>query len=111
MASEPTTPGPDERPPAAPGEPGGAGRLDRARRGGRTAELYAAAILGLVIVGLLIAWVVANREQVRVDWLVGSTQAALALVIFVAAALGWLLGIATSFAIRRRVRHRREGRG
>jgi uncharacterized integral membrane protein len=47
---------------------------------------------------------VANRDSVEVNWLVGSTDAALALVIFVAAALGWALGIATSYVIRRRTR-------
>jgi uncharacterized integral membrane protein len=47
----------------------------------------------------------ANREQVRVDWLVGSTDAALALVIFVAAALGWVLGIATAAVTRHRASH------
>jgi uncharacterized integral membrane protein len=45
---------------------------------------------------------VANRATVQVDWLVGSTDAALALVIFVPAALGWILGIATAVLIRRR---------
>jgi uncharacterized integral membrane protein len=77
---------------------------ERARRHGRRARLYVWSAIAVVLVGLLIAWVVANRETVEVDWLVGTTDAALALVIFVAAALGWILGIVTSAAIRRRTR-------
>jgi uncharacterized integral membrane protein len=78
------------------------GRGERAKRQGRSAGLYAGALLAVVLVGILVAWVVANRGRVEVDWLVGSTDAALALVIFVAAALGWVLGIATAVLIRRR---------
>lgn len=81
-------------------------RRDRARRRGRGARLYATAVLAVVVVGLLVAWVAANRDTVRVDWLVGSTDAALALVIFIAAALGWALGLVTAIAIRRRTRRR-----
>ncbi len=77
-------------------------RSERVKRQGRSAALYGGAVLAVVLVGILIAWVVANRGRVEVDWLVGSTDAALALVIFVAAALGWLLGIATALLIRRR---------
>jgi uncharacterized integral membrane protein len=68
------------------------------------ARLYVGAIVGVVLIGLLVAWVVANRESVEVDWLIASTDAALALVIFVAAALGWLIGLATATAIRHRLR-------
>lgn len=81
------------------------GRAERAKRQGRSAGLYAGALLAVALVGILVAWVVANRGQVEVDWLVASTDAALALVIFVAAALGWLIGIATAVLIRRRVSH------
>lgn len=87
-----TDPSPQER-------PEGTGRL---KRQGRSAGLYGGALLAVVLVGVLVAWVVANRGRVEVDWLVGSTDAALALVIFVAAALGWVLGIATAVLIRRR---------
>ena len=80
---------------------------ERARRHGRRYLLYAWAALAVALVGLIIAWVAANTETVAVDWLVGSTDAALALVIFVAAALGWLLGMVTTVVIRRRTRARR----
>jgi uncharacterized integral membrane protein len=77
---------------------------ERTRRHARRARIYGWTILAVVLVGLIVAWVVANRDSVEVNWLVGSTDAALALVIFVAAALGWALGIATSYVIRRRTR-------
>jgi uncharacterized integral membrane protein len=86
-----------------PGDEGGHKR-ERALQQGRNAWLYAVALAGVILIGILIAWVVANRGSVEVDWLVGTTDAALALVIFVAAAIGWVLGIVTAVAIRRRVR-------
>jgi uncharacterized integral membrane protein len=96
----------EERPAPAAGEPRQRpeSRSERTRRHARRTRIYGWTVLGVVLVGLLIAWVVANRDEVEVNWLVGSTEAALALVIFVAAAIGWLLGIATSAAIRRRTR-------
>ncbi len=90
-----------------PGPPPETSR-QRARRHGRRYLLYAWAALAVAIVGLIIAWVAANTETVAVDWLVGSTDAALALVIFVAAALGWLLGLVTAVVIRRRTRPPRK---
>jgi uncharacterized integral membrane protein len=85
-------------------EPRPESRSERTRRHARRTRIYGGTVLGVVLLGLLIAWVVANRDEVEVNWLVGSTDAALALVIFVAAAIGWLLGMATSAAIRRRTR-------
>jgi uncharacterized integral membrane protein len=97
-----------DRPP-----PAGAGSetsRERARRHGRRARLYAWSAAAVALAGLLVAWVAANRDTVQVEWLVGSTDAALAVVIFVAAALGWVLGVITSIVIRRRTRARRRGR-
>lgn len=117
MATDPTRdpPGQAEAEPTrvgAPEEPGrtevppGETRRERARRHGRRARLYAWSALAVALVGLIVAWVIANTETVAVDWLVGSTDAALALVIFVAAALGWVLGLVTAVVIRRRTRPR-----
>ena len=61
----------------------------------------------LILLGLPVAWVAANRQQVEGDSRFDSTTASLALIIFVAAAAGWILGIVTPFAIRYRARHRR----
>lgn len=90
----------------APRSAGDETRTDAARRHAHRARLYLWTILAVVLLGLLIAWVVANRDSVEVNWLLGSTDAALALVIFVAAALGWLLGLASAVVIRRRTRRR-----
>jgi hypothetical protein len=43
---------------------------------------------------------------VKLDWVIGSGEAALAWIVLVAAVLGWVLGIATSVIIRRRTRRR-----
>ncbi len=85
------------RSPAKPQRPAG-------DSGGRR---YVPLILGVVALGFVIAWVTRNRQTVRVDWLFGSTDAALALVIFVAAALGWAVGLGTAAVVRRR-RNRRS---
>ena len=55
----------------------------------------------LVILALLIA---ANTRSVKLDWVVGSTHASLVWIILAAAVLGWLLGILTGHAVRRRTR-------
>lgn len=75
------------------------------------ARSYTWAIVAVVCLGLIVAWVARNRQTVSVDWLVGSTDAALALVIFVAAALGWALGLGTAAVIRRRSRKKNESAG
>ena len=86
-----------------PPDPQRSGAATAAERAGQ-ARLYTGAVVVVVLVGLLVAWVVANRDSVEVDWLVASTDAALALVIFVAAALGWVIGLVTATAIRHRIR-------
>ena len=95
----------DRAPAEPPGAtPAGESRNERMRRHGRRTRIYAWSILAVVLVGLLVAWVIANRDRVEVNWLIGSTDAALALVIFVAAAIGWVLGMVTAGIIRRRTR-------
>jgi uncharacterized integral membrane protein len=46
----------------------------------------------LVVAGLLIAFGLANNNQVPVDWLVTTTDTSLILVILVSAVLGAILG-------------------
>lgn len=103
IESRDRTDGAPEGAPPPSGEGPGPGRAP-APRPGRNAWLYAVAFGAVVLIGLLVAWVVANRGTVEVDWLLGTTDAALALVIFIAAAGGWVIGLATSAAIRRRAR-------
>jgi uncharacterized integral membrane protein len=91
------------------------GRGERLRDTGRGARRWGLLLLGLAALGLLIAWVAANTQDVQVDWLFGSTEGSLALIIFVAAAVGWVLGLvtaaATSLRRRRRGRHAAAARG
>lgn len=82
--------------PGTPEKPGGDSR--------RVAWIAVA----VVAAALLITWVLRNGRTVRVDWLVGSTDAALAVVILVALALGWVLGVATAMIVRRRRARRRR---
>lgn len=74
--------------------------------GGRSAGTYLALILAVVAIGFLVSWVARNRETVSVDWLFGTTNAPLAVAIFVAAALGWVAGMATVPLVRWRRRHK-----
>jgi uncharacterized integral membrane protein len=50
---------------------------------------------------------VANTRQVKLDWVVGDSDASLVWIILAAAILGWLLGIAASVAFRLRTPCRR----
>jgi hypothetical protein len=43
---------------------------------------------------------------VELDWLVGSTRAQVIWIVLAAALIGWLLGIITAVAFRRRARTR-----
>jgi uncharacterized integral membrane protein len=55
-------------------------------------------IAALAVAALLIAFGLSNRDDVPVDWLVGTTHTPLILVILVSAVLGAILGGA---AVRR----------
>jgi uncharacterized integral membrane protein len=79
-------------------------RGERLRRHGNRARLYTWAVLLIVFVAVLVALVLANRRQVKLDWVVGDTRASLVWIILVSAALGWLAGVATSILFRRRTR-------
>jgi uncharacterized integral membrane protein len=59
-----------------------------------------------VLLAILVALVAANTDEVKLDWVIGSGEAALAWIVLVAAVLGWVLGIATGVIIRRRTRRR-----
>ena len=82
-------------------------RGDRFRRRGHHTALYlwAFGLAGLLVV--LIALVVANTRQVKLDWVVGTGHASLVWIILAAAVLGWLLGMVTSVVFRLRTRRRR----
>jgi uncharacterized integral membrane protein len=76
--STPETPRPTSPPPPPP-------RKERA--------LVSKSIAALALALLLAAFGVANDSDVPVDWLLGTTQTPLILVILVSAALGVVLGL------------------
>lgn len=68
-------------------------------RKGRSAASIIAAV---ALTALVVTWVLRNGESVRVDWLFGATEAPLALVIIIAAVLGWVVGTVVMALVRRR---------
>ena len=82
-------------------------RGDRFRRRGHRAGLYAWAFGLVALLVVLIALVVANTRQVKLDWVVGTGHASLVWIILAATALGWLAGIPTSALFHLRTRRRR----
>jgi uncharacterized integral membrane protein len=80
------------------------GRGDRFRRRSQRARLYGAAFSLVALIVCLVALVLANRRSVELSWVFGDTNASLVWIILAAAILGWLLGLATSIAFRRRTR-------
>ena len=94
-------------PPATePAEPFG----ERARRHGRRIGLYAWAFAGTLLLVVVVALALANTDEVRLSWVVGSGDASLVWIVLASAVLGWLLGILTSVVFRRRTRRRRPSR-
>lgn len=64
--------------------------------GQRTSTLQKVRIvLLLVVAAVLVAWALANTEEVAVDWLVDTTTGPLVVVIAISAGLGFLLGAVT----------------
>ncbi len=70
----------------------------------RQARPYVTAVAVIAVAVLLIVWVASNNQRVAVDWLVKETTGSLALIIFVAAATGWALGLLTVLAFRMRAK-------
>jgi uncharacterized integral membrane protein len=58
-------------------------------------DLKAKTIAALAVAVLLIAFGLSNRNDVPIDWLVGTTDTPLIIVIVVSAALGAIIGGAT----------------
>jgi uncharacterized integral membrane protein len=88
------------------GDPG-EGRGERLRRHSQRVRLYGVAFALVALLVCLVALVVANTRSVKLSWVFGDTNASLVWIILASAILGWLLGLATSIAFRRRTRHDR----
>lgn len=79
-------------------------RRDRAGRAARHSGVWAAVISAVVLVILIVALIVENTRTVKVGWIVGHSHVSLVYLVLFSAVLGWLLGIATTIAFRRRLR-------
>ena len=79
----------------------------RLRRGVRFAQrtrLYASVVAAVVTIVYLILLIVRNTRHVKVDYVFGTANARVVWLIVVSALTGWVLGLATSFLLRRRTR-------
>lgn len=69
--------------------------------------MYLHAVLTVAILVAIVALLLANRRNVEVSWVAGSSRQSLIWIVLVTAILGWLLGIFTSVLIRHRTRRSR----
>ena len=82
----------------------------RFRRGVRYTHrtgLYVSLAVAIAAIIFLILLIARNTRHVKVDYVFGSGQARLIWLVIISAITGWVLGIVTSFFIRRRTRWRR----
>jgi uncharacterized integral membrane protein len=96
--------GPATAPPTSAAGDGAEGRGDRLRRHSQRARLYGVAFALVALLVCLVALILANTRSVKLSWVFGDTNASLVWIILASAILGWLLGLATSIAFRRRTR-------
>jgi uncharacterized integral membrane protein len=82
-------------------------RLQRGVRYSHRTGLYLALAIALATIVFLILLIARNTTRVKVDYAFGSTQMRLVWLVIISAITGWVLGIVTSFLIRRRTRWRR----
>jgi uncharacterized integral membrane protein len=82
-------------------------RADVVRHAARVARLYGSAVALVVLVILIVVLIAENTRSVKVGWILGYSHVSLVFLVVFANVLGWLLGIATSVAFRRRMRRAR----
>ncbi len=59
----------------------------------------------LVVAGILLVFLIAeNTRRVKVGWVFGHSRISLVFLVLFATLVGWILGIATAFLVRRRTR-------
>ena len=79
-------------------------RLRRGIRYSHRTGLYVSLAVAIATVVFLILLIAQNTRRVKVDYVVGNTQARLVWLVIISAITGWVLGIVTAFLIRRRTR-------
>jgi uncharacterized integral membrane protein len=82
-------------------------RFRRGVRYGHRTGLYVSAVVAIAVLVFLILLIARNTRDVKVDYVVDSTQTRLIWLIVISAIAGWVLGIVTAFLIRRRTRRAR----
>jgi uncharacterized integral membrane protein len=82
-------------------------RLRRGIRYSHRTGLYAALVVAIATIVFLILLIAQNTRRIKVDYVFGSTQARLIWLVIISSITGWVLGIVTSFLVRRRTRWRR----
>jgi uncharacterized integral membrane protein len=102
---EQEAPNGEARAPEAP-TPAVETRLRRGIRYSPRTGLYISLVVAIATVVFLILLIAQNTRRVKVDYVVGDTQARLVWLVIISAITGWVLGIVTAFLIRRRTRWR-----
>jgi uncharacterized integral membrane protein len=82
-------------------------RFRRGLRYGHRTGLYASLVVAIAVLVFLILLIARNTRQVKLDYVIGSTQARLIWLIVISSIAGWILGILTSFLVRHRTRRPR----
>ena len=83
-------------------------RIQRGVRYGHRTGLYASLIVAIAAIVFLILLISRNTRQVKLDYVISSTDTRLIWLIVVSAITGWVLGIVTAFLVRRRTTWRRD---
>jgi uncharacterized integral membrane protein len=96
-----------EREPEANVAPQEETRYRRGLRYGHRTGLYVSLVVALAVIVFLILLIARNTRQVKVDYVIDDTQTRLIWLVIISAIAGWVLGITTSFLIRRRTRRPR----
>ena len=83
----------------------------RARRVSRRAGHYLWVVLLVATVVFVVILIAENTRRVKVGWVFGHSHISLVYLVVFAVVLGWLLGIATSVLLGRRLRQTAPRRG
>jgi uncharacterized integral membrane protein len=79
-------------------------RFRRGLRYTHRTSLYLSVVVALATMVYLILLISRNTRHVKVDYVFGDANARVVWLIVVSAITGWVLGLATSFLLRRRTR-------
>jgi uncharacterized integral membrane protein len=79
-------------------------RFGRGVRHTRRAGSVISVVIVIAAVLFLILLIVRNTRHVKIDYVFGDAQARVVWLIIVSALTGWVLGLATSYLVRRRRR-------